>query len=180
MREAGGGGARAGDADAEAGAAGRAADAGDEDRQRDDRAAEAIGGMEECAGVAAGGVAAAIRAGIGDSGGDDFDSDVHGGIYADALEARGLEPGDGVAHGQPAGAFDICEEREIRERPAGGVRDSDAAAAGSGTAASVAGAAAESIAGESAGPVAGFAASGAQPGAYWSDAGFFDVNQKER
>src|ERR1700731_3894528 len=104
MREAGGGRPRAGDADAEAGTAGRSADAGDEDRQRDDRAAEAKCGMEECAGVASGGVAAAVRAGIGDGGGDDFDSDVYGGIYADTLEARGLESGNGIAHGQPAGA----------------------------------------------------------------------------
>src|SRR5271169_1986899 len=91
MREAGGGGARAGDADAEAGAAGGTADAGDEDRQRDHWAAETVGGMEECTGLASGGMAAAIRAGTGDGGGDDFDFDVHGGIHADALEARGLE-----------------------------------------------------------------------------------------
>jgi hypothetical protein len=53
--------------------------------------------MEECTGLASGGMAAAIRAGTGDGGGDDFDFDVHGGIHADALEARGLEPVDGAA-----------------------------------------------------------------------------------
>src|ERR1700678_810092 len=180
MREAGGGRARAGDADAEAGAAGGTADAGDEDRQRDHWAAETVGGMEECAGLASGGMAAAIRAGTGDGGGDDFDFDVHGGIYADALEARGLEPGDGAADGEPAGAFDFCEEREIRERFAGGVRDSDAAAAGDATAVGAGGAAAKSVASESAGPVAGFAASGTQPVAYGSDAGFIDVGRKQR
>src|ERR1700722_1853367 len=109
MREAGGGRARAGDADAEVGTAGRAADAGDEDRQRDDRAAETKCGMEECAGVASGGVATAIRAGIGDGGGYDFDSDVYGGIYTDALEARGLESGNGIAAGVRGGAFCACE-----------------------------------------------------------------------
>ena len=169
LREASGRSERAGYADARDRASGSSVNAGNTNYQCDEWAAQRNVELEELVCVGARFVASAIPDGRGHGGGDGFDFAVHHGRFSGALEARGFESGDGAAHCKSPGAFDICEERKIRERFARGVRDSNAAAAGIGTFANTA--TGKSVAFETAGEVADFAESRAQPGADRNHAG---------
>ena len=124
------------------------------------------------AGVAPAVLRSAIRDGDGDGGGDDFDFDVHGGIYAERWKHADLSPATVMrtANRQAHLTFaksakfvnDLRVVYEIQTRLQPETQPQSAPAVPQ----------QNHVAGESAGPVADFAASGTQPVAYGSDAGF--------